>query len=55
MLYSSEWDAAFKRINDRVWNEGLLTKGLGICHGVTGNAWPWLLFSKASITTVVCV
>lgn len=28
-----------------VWDQGLVQKGLGICHGVTGNAWPMLLLS----------
>ncbi|KAG8799113.1 hypothetical protein FRC17_007223 [Serendipita sp. 399] len=32
--------------NDVVWKQGLLYKGLGICHGVTGNAWPWLLMAS---------
>lgn len=28
---------------ENVWQEGLVRKGLGLCHGVTGNAWPLLL------------
>lgn len=28
---------------EKVWEEGLVKKGLGLCHGVTGNAWPLLL------------
>jgi len=31
-----------------VWERGLVQKGLGICHGVTGNAWTMLLLSFSS-------
>ena len=34
-------DASLKAA-DNIWNEGLLKKGFGICHGVTGNAYPFL-------------
>ena len=27
---------------DAIWAEGLLKKGLGICHGVSGNGWALL-------------
>ena len=47
-LYEAEWDVALERIDSQIWTEGLLTKGLGLCHGVTGNAWSWLLFSNIS-------
>lgn len=33
---------------DKVWREGLLKKGLGVCHGVSGNAYPLLLLSTCS-------
>ena len=28
---------------ERVWEQGLLSKGGSICHGLAGNAWPLLL------------
>jgi hypothetical protein len=31
-------DAALK-IGDHIWKDGLLKKGNGLCHGVTGNAY----------------
>lgn len=34
-----------------VWEEGLVTKGLSICHGVSGNAWPWLLTAHTEALT----
>jgi hypothetical protein len=33
---------------DAVWEQGLLKKGLSICHGVSGNAWPLLLLAQVS-------
>ncbi|KIO28489.1 hypothetical protein M407DRAFT_181163 [Tulasnella calospora MUT 4182] len=41
--YLSEWRNTEAKVSFAVWDEGLVTKGLGLCHGVTGNAWPWLL------------
>ncbi|KAJ9251853.1 lanthionine synthetase C family protein [Paecilomyces variotii] len=38
-----EWDEALRLGTDRVWEEGLLSKGGGVCHGHAGNAWPLLL------------
>lgn len=32
-------------ITSHIWHQGLLQKGLGLCHGITGNAYPWLLNS----------
>lgn len=37
------WDEAIQLASERTWEEGLLQKGGGICHGIAGNAWPWLL------------
>lgn len=34
---------AIRLASERVWEEGLLSKGGGICHGIAGNAWPLLL------------
>ncbi|KAI9934172.1 hypothetical protein ASPWEDRAFT_67057 [Aspergillus wentii DTO 134E9] len=40
--WQPEWDEAICLASDRVWEEGLISKGGGICHGITGNAWPLL-------------
>jgi hypothetical protein len=37
------WDQAIYLGTERVWEEGLLSKGGSLCHGVAGNAWAWLL------------
>lgn len=46
-LFSSywlpEWDRATQLATERVWEQGLLSKGGCVCHGLTGNAWPLLL------------
>lgn len=34
------------RATDLVWQKGLLLKGPGICHGVTGNAYAFLLMYR---------
>ncbi|KAL1955793.1 hypothetical protein VTO42DRAFT_8113 [Malbranchea cinnamomea] len=41
--WCSEWDEALKLSSQRVWEQGLLYKGGGLCHGIAGNAWPFLL------------
>ncbi|KAJ5477083.1 hypothetical protein N7539_007227 [Penicillium diatomitis] len=41
------WDQALYQATCRVWEEGLLSKGGSLCHGVSGNAWPWLLLHDA--------
>jgi hypothetical protein len=38
-----EWDEAARLGVERIWKEGLLSKGGGVCHGHAGNAWPLLL------------
>lgn len=47
--WRSTWDAAVAAASDRVWEQGLLSKGGGVCHGIVGNAWPWLLFAEEDI------
>ncbi|KAL3440533.1 hypothetical protein BJX65DRAFT_290339 [Aspergillus insuetus] len=42
-----EWTKAIFRAVHRVWEEGLLTKGGGLCHGIAGNAWPFLMLYNA--------
>jgi len=29
-----------------LWHRGLLLKGNGLCHGITGNAYPFLNLAK---------
>ncbi|GFF47860.1 lanC-like protein 3 homolog [Aspergillus udagawae] len=42
-FWQPEWDKAIFLASERVWKEGLLSKGGSLCHGITGNAWPLLL------------
>lgn len=44
--WRAEWDEMERTASDRLWEEGLVKKGLGVCHGVSGNAWPWLLLAE---------
>ncbi|KAJ5834482.1 hypothetical protein N7447_000508 [Penicillium robsamsonii] len=41
--WDPSWDQAMYLGTERVWEEGLLSKGGSLCHGVAGNAWGWLL------------
>ncbi|KAL4973021.1 hypothetical protein BDW66DRAFT_154172 [Aspergillus desertorum] len=41
------WNHAAHLATDRVWEQGLLSKGGGLCHGIAGNAWPLLLLHDA--------
>ncbi|KAL2867362.1 lanthionine synthetase C family protein [Aspergillus lucknowensis] len=41
--WTPDWDAAIGLATQRVWDEGILSKGGGLCHGIAGNAWPFLL------------
>ncbi|KAL4912342.1 hypothetical protein BDW62DRAFT_194828 [Aspergillus aurantiobrunneus] len=45
--WEPEWEHAARLATDRVWEEGLLSKGGGLCHGIAGNAWPLLLLHDA--------
>ncbi|KAG9017683.1 hypothetical protein FRB90_000273 [Tulasnella sp. 427] len=49
--YLSEWRNTEAKVSYAVWEEGLVTKGLGLCHGVSGNAWPWLLTAHMEALT----
>ncbi|KGO76557.1 hypothetical protein PITC_088360 [Penicillium italicum] len=41
--WDPSWDRAIYLGTERVWEEGLLSKGGSLCHGLAGNAWAWLL------------
>ncbi|KGO44291.1 hypothetical protein PEX1_047860 [Penicillium expansum] len=41
--WDPSWDQAIYLGTERVWEEGLLSKGGSLCHGIAGNAWAWLL------------
>ncbi|KAJ5122592.1 uncharacterized protein N7443_002695 [Penicillium atrosanguineum] len=45
--WSPEWDQAIDLATDRVWEEGILSKGGSLCHGISGNGWPWLMLHDA--------
>ncbi|KAJ6096046.1 hypothetical protein N7486_006792 [Penicillium sp. IBT 16267x] len=38
-----EWDQTADEASQRIWEEGLLSKGGSLCHGISGNGWPWLM------------
>ncbi|KAK9364912.1 hypothetical protein V1509DRAFT_451565 [Lipomyces kononenkoae] len=42
-FWQPEWDEAVRLATERTWEEGLLSKGGSLCHGMAGNAWPLLL------------
>lgn len=44
-----EWNEAARLGSQRIWEEGLLSKGGGLCHGIAGNAWPWLILASYSL------
>lgn len=41
--WQPEWDKAIRLGTDKIWQEGLLSKGGNLCHGLTGNIWPFLM------------
>ena len=41
--WEPSWDQAIRLGSERIWEQGLLSKGGGLCHGIAGNAWPWLM------------
>ncbi|KAJ6120014.1 hypothetical protein N7523_004294 [Penicillium sp. IBT 18751x] len=45
--WSPEWDQAIDLATDRVWEEGILSKGGSLCYGISGNGWPWLMLHDA--------
>lgn len=49
--YHPDWQTTESKASRSVWETGLLRKGLGVCHGVTGNAWPWLLLAYSTRST----
>ncbi|KAK9384245.1 hypothetical protein V1515DRAFT_542261, partial [Lipomyces mesembrius] len=42
-FWQPEWDETILLATERAWEEGLLSKGGCLCHGIAGNAWPLLL------------
>jgi hypothetical protein len=41
-FWKPEWDVAIRLGTEKIWQEGILSKGGNLCHGLTGNAWPLL-------------
>ncbi|KAI9369432.1 hypothetical protein BJX61DRAFT_536439 [Aspergillus egyptiacus] len=41
--WAPEWEEAIHLAAEKVWEQGLLSKGGSLCHGIAGNAWPLLL------------
>jgi hypothetical protein len=46
-FWRPEWDLAIRLGTEKVWEEGLLSKGGNVCHGLTGNAWSLLPLHNA--------
>jgi len=42
-------EEAVQLCSERLWEQGLLSKGGGLCHGIGGNAWPWLTLAAAEL------
>ncbi|EEH46818.2 uncharacterized protein PADG_02916 [Paracoccidioides brasiliensis Pb18] len=42
-FWEPDWDKAIRLGSEQVWEQGLLFKGGGLCHGIAGNAWPFLM------------
>lgn len=51
--WQPEWDEAIRLGTERVWEEGLLYKGGGLCHGIAGNAWPLLALHNSYFNNLV--
>ncbi|KAK9243538.1 Lanthionine synthetase [Lipomyces tetrasporus] len=41
-FWKPEWDVAIRLGTEKIWQEGILSKGGNLCHGLAGNAWPLL-------------
>ena len=42
----SKYKLALDRALDVIWNRGVIKKGLGLCHGIAGNAYAFLMMYK---------
>lgn len=42
------YSQAARRAGEAVWEKGLLTKGAGLCHGISGNAYAFLALYRAT-------
>lgn len=43
-----DWRAAADEAAADVWRRGLLSKGIGLCHGISGNAYALLFHANAT-------
>jgi hypothetical protein len=48
LYWDESWEGALQVAIEKVWAEGVLSKGLGICHGIAGNAMTFLLVNEGS-------
>lgn len=46
MFKDEKYLDACKIVADLIWEKGLLRKGPGICHGITGNGYAFLMLFK---------
>lgn len=42
-----DWDQTIYLATQRIWEEGILSKGGSLCHGISGNGWPLLMLYDA--------
>jgi len=45
-FWQPSWTESVQLATTVIWEQGLLSKGGGLCHGLAGNAWPWLISSR---------
>ncbi|KAE8148157.1 lanthionine synthetase C family protein [Aspergillus avenaceus] len=45
--WKPEWDKAIHLASQKIWEQGILSKGGGLCHGIAGNALPLLLMHNS--------
>ena len=48
VLRDPQFLQAALRAGDTIWHKGLLRKGLGLCHGIAGNAYAFLALYRQS-------
>lgn len=48
-----EWEEAQSLAHQVLWREGIVSKGLGVCHGIAGNALPMVLAAPTTTSTML--
>lgn len=45
-FWQPSWTESSRLATRVIWQQGLLSKGGSLCHGIAGNAWPWLVYGR---------